>query len=306
MRFNRTQCGVMIVMVVSLFFIALPVLCQTTPHEVLRYAQLANGQSGAGYWLSSILVSNANNFAITVELVDHDHYNPNNYLRTTYYTNCSVSGMTFTIPANSACRLNTDGVGTLESGWIRFSTRNYGYYHLGGYVTYTYFSLPGNTAITTIGISATPIMQQFSFPVVRDAASGLDTAWALVNPWSDYVTTMVADLYQNGTKIATATITQQIYAHISEFLSTSQFNAFRNILQNANNFVGNMVVHGYTSNDDIIAAVLINRDLVYGGATVTVLQTNPLSQKADRRQEAETMTPAPQGKLVHVPWLPIL
>ncbi len=286
----------------------LPMMAQTSPYYRLRYSQIANGVSGPGRWVSTLMVSNVQSYAIHAYLEDFDHNNPMDWLDTVYTTNCTVvTGTEFIIPAYSSCRLETDGVGTLQTGWVRVTTTSsYSSDNLGGYLTYTFFSLSTGLPLSTVGVSSTPICGEFSLPVVRDAPTGLDTAWAMVNPWTyDGGTgseTMVADLYdQNGSKVASATITLDSWYHLSEFLSVR----FASVLGNAKNWVGNLYVHGYSSGNDVIASTLVNRGDIYGGATVTLNDVHYSKSDRDLRKEEAPFRLVPLKKLVQSPYSPI-
>jgi len=249
-----------------------PLWGQTDPYYRLRYAQEADGRIGSNTYATTVVVTNPHNFAINVMLEDFSDINGSVPMNTAYYHSCPVYAsdaysITVTIYAWSACRLDTAWTGTLETGWLRVSetTSNYA---IGGYLAYTYYtgSVSTGTPIFTVGISPTHIVSDFHIPVLRDLATGEDTAYAIVNPYN-YSITFLLYLYNNtGGYVANGTINLLPFGHKAQFFSE----LWPVTLGSASSFVGTAYFEGYGTTDAAVAAVLMSRKGQIGGATATL------------------------------------
>ena len=280
--------------------LAIPAWGQTNPSPELRYAQVANGLLSANsFYVTTLFVSNPDTIDVTAYVDSFDEANPSNSMNLGFQTTCALdpTGTEFTIPANAACSFVSDGGGgtppnpepNLKTGWLRVVTTSTGSDGnpslVGGYLAYTLYQGDYSNAfpIFTAGVSPTPIMTQFSIPVIRDAPSAQDIGFAMANPFGDGPINMDAQLVDiTGSVVDQTTLTLPTEGHIHLFLS----DLFPNTLGgNVSNFVGNLVVTGQTGGDAAIAAGLIQQGNEYGGAPPT---SNALYayQKAQSRQLA--------------------
>ena len=138
MKFKRCLLFTACLMGMVCFLSSTLMVGQTDPSWRLWYPQVVNGVIGNNTYVTSLIVSNPSNIGIEVALEDFDHNSPDQWLRTSYTSNCKVVGTHFFLPAFATCRLDTDGVGPYESGWLRISevTKSN---NLGGYLSYTYY-----------------------------------------------------------------------------------------------------------------------------------------------------------------------
>jgi hypothetical protein len=202
-RFFARSVVVVLLLVVAL---SIPSFGQTNREPRLRYAQVASGQSGSQTYVTTLLVSNANNFAVPAAIDSSDAANPNNSIGLGFQTNCAVdSSSLFTIAAFSSCRFTSTYNGPLKTGWLGVTENpqpsgSSGVDPIGGYLVFTLWQ--GNQftgyPIFTVGVSPTPIYYQFSIPVVRDTASNTDVGFAMANPFSDGPTGVVAQLVDSS------------------------------------------------------------------------------------------------------------
>jgi hypothetical protein len=304
-RFFARSVVVVLLLVVAL---SIPSFGQTNREPRLRYAQVASGQSGSQTYVTTLLVSNANNFAVPAAIDSSDAANPNNSIGLGFQTNCAVdSSSLFTIAAFSSCRFTSTYNGPLKTGWLGVTENpqpsgSSGVDPIGGYLVFTLWQ--GNQftgyPIFTVGVSPTPIYYQFSIPVVRDTASNTDVGFAMANPFSDGPTGVVAQLVDSsGNVVEQQNITLSTLGHTSQFLSQM----FPTTLGNAANFVGNLVVTAQTANDGVIATSLIQQGAQYGGAPPTTMsvkvakQANAGTLRADggmvREREKISSVPGP-------------
>jgi hypothetical protein len=272
-RFFAGSGGVVLLLFVAL---SIPSFGQTNPTSRLRYAQAANGLSGNTTYVTTLLVSNVNNFTVYGYIDSFDHDNPANSMGLGFTTNCAVNQSTaiFTIPVYSSCLFTSSGSGTLKTGWLRVTESDTQGTQLtdsiGGYLAYTLWL--GNQftgyPLFTVGVSPTPIFYQFSIPVVRDTASNTDVGFAMANPFSDGPTSVVAQLVDSsGTVVEQQNITLSTLGHTAKFLSEM----FPTTLSNASDFVGNLFVTAQTVNDGVIASSLMQQGAQYGGAPPTTM-----------------------------------
>lgn len=280
--------------------LAVPAWGQTNPSPELRYAQVANGLLSANsFYVTTLFVSNPDTMDATAAVDSFDEANPSNSMNLGFQTTCALdpTGTEFTIPANAACSFVSDGGGgtppnpepNLKTGWLRVVTTSTGSDGnpslVGGYLAYTLYQGDYSNAfpIFTAGVSPTPIMTQFTLPVIRDSSSFQDMGFAIANPFGDGPTDMQAQLFDtSGNVVDSADINLPTEGHIHEFLST----LFPKTLGgNVSNFVGNMVVTGATTNDAAIATGVIQQGAQYGGAPPTSVALYPV-QKAQSRQLA--------------------
>ncbi|MBZ5537464.1 MAG: hypothetical protein LAO31_16025 [Acidobacteriia bacterium] len=267
-------------------------LGQTDPSWRLWYPQVVNGVIGNNTYVTTLIVSNPSNIGIEVALEDFDHTSPDHWLRTSYTSNCKVVGTHFYITPFGACRLDTDGVGPYESGWLRI-TEVTSSNNLGGYLNYTYYQgdpLTG-TPIFTVGVSPMPACSRFSIPVLRDAGKGEDTAFAVVNP-NVFSINLRADLFDQTGLVDSRPISLTPQGHVAEFVSQ----LFPAALGNATKFVGNLLIYGLGGNDSASATAMIQKKDQYGGATATLQEVR--YSKMDSDYEVGKMGPTPEGKLV--------
>jgi hypothetical protein len=211
-------------------------------------------------------------------------------MRTGWITGCTItfnglSTFRFLVPAYSSCKVTTDGTGTLETGWVRF-TEYTNSKNLGGYLAWTLYqgTVNSGSPIFSVGVSPMEISQQFSIPIVRDAINGDDTGYSLVNPYASSIA-MRAFLYdKNGNQVTYADITMAPASHRAQFFSEM----FSPYLANANNFVGAVVFVGNTISDAAIASTLIQTKGQYGGASATLF--NIRGSKSPRDGGLEEVT----------------
>ncbi|MGB7622660.1 MAG: hypothetical protein WBN92_09960 [Terriglobia bacterium] len=296
------------IMTILVFLVALPVMGQTEYNWRLRYAQVANGVSGNSTYVTTLVVSNPEDRTSEVQLEDFDHNIPMNALRTQYFTDCFVTGATtstlnFQVPPHSSCKLDTDGVGSLETGWLRV-TEVTNTHDLGGYLSWTYYS--GNqftgTPLFTVGVSPTRIYNQLSIPVLRDAPRGEDTGYALVNPYNSSVT-MQAQLFDKaGVLRCSGPISFPPFAHVAQMVSE----LCPNTLGSATGFVGNLIVTGSTGNDAAIATAVIARRGAFGGATASMSVDAHVDAKRVQERGGEESGPARGSFNVDGKWNPLL
>jgi hypothetical protein len=306
-----------------MLFLSVPILGQTNLNNILRYAHVANGVqgagSGAGTYVTTLLVSNPNNFLVHAVVDSFDDANPSNMLNIGFTTDCplstdSVTGQqtVFAIAPFSACRLLSAGTGPLKTGWLRIfetdSSGNTGTSLIGGYLTFTFYQ--GNQftgfPIFTVGVSPTPIFSQFSLPVVRDAATNQDIGFAMANPFDNTggPISMTAQLFNSsGTMIDQHVFTMNQFSHIAQFLSQ----IFPATLGSVNNFVGNLVVFGNSgTGDGAVATALLQQASQFGGAAPNS-DIILLAKSAARggRQEATGST-RPHEKINNIATGPVL
>ncbi|MBZ5538368.1 MAG: hypothetical protein LAO31_20650 [Acidobacteriia bacterium] len=265
-----------------MLFLSVPILGQTNLNNILRYAHVANGVqgtgSGSGTYVTTLLVSNPNNFLVHAVVDSFDDANPNNTLNIGFTTDCPLTTDTttntqtvFAIAPFSACRLLSAGTGQLKTGWLRIfetdSSGNTGTSVIGGYLTFTFYQ--GNQftgfPIFTVGVSPVPIFNQFSLPIVRDAATNQDIGFAMANPFTNPPVVMTAQLFNSsGTAIDQHVFTMDQFSHVALFLSQ----LFPGTLGSVNNFVGNLVVFGDpTLGDGAVATALLQQGSQFGGAS---------------------------------------
>jgi hypothetical protein len=292
MRFKRCTLFTALLLGLMTLLSTTWIFGQTDPSWRLWYPQVVNGMIGNNTYVTTLVVSNPSNIGIEVALEDFDHNSPDQWLRTAYTSNCKVTGTHFFITAFSSCRLDTDGVGAYESGWLRITevtnTNN-----LGGYLTYTYYqggSVAG-TPIYTVGVSPMPACSRFSIPILRDSSSGEDTAFAIVNP-NVYSINLRADLFDQSGLLESRPISLVPLGHVAQFVSQ----LFPTSLGNATKFVGNLLISGLGNNDSASATALMQRKDQYGGAPATLLDVR--YSKIDGDYEIGRITPAPAGKLI--------
>jgi len=263
-----------------------PLWGQTMPYWRLRYAQEADGVTGNNTYATTVVVTNPNSVYINVILEDFSDIN-GNPMNTAYYHSCptvtaNASSITVQIAPYSACRLDTAWTGSLETGWLRV-TETTNTYVIGGYLAYTYYlgSVSTGTPIFTVGISPTPIVSWFTVPVLRDYATGEDTAYSVVNPYS-YSVSLKALLYDAyGNQLTWTQINLAPAGHRAQFFSE----LFPNYLASPSQFVGCVHFEGVGSTDAAIAAVLVARKGQFGGATATL--DSIYSSKAPPRLDQE-------------------
>lgn len=274
---------------------SVPAWSQTGPASRLRYAQAANGQTGSQTYVTTLLVSNPNNFAVQAFIDTFDDANPANPMGLGLGTNCQFDPATnnFTIPKNSSCLFVSDGGVNpdgsrrpLKTGWLRASEAS-GNNVIGGYLAFTlHQGIPATGfPLFTVGVSPTPRFSQFSVPVVRDVPTNQDIGFAMSNPFGDGPSTVTAQLVNaSGSVAEQQDITLPAFAHMARFLSQM----FPATLGSAVNFVGNLFVTAKTSNDAVIATALIQQGNQFGGAPPT---TNALylgtGKKADALDQRE-------------------
>jgi hypothetical protein len=306
-----------------MLFLSVPILGQTNLNSILRYAHVANGVqgtgSGAGTYVTTLLVSNPNNFLVHGVVDSFDDADPSKTLNIGFQTDCPLTTdattgqqTVFAIAPFSACRLLSAGTGPLKTGWLRIfetdSAGNTGTSLIGGYLTFTFYQ--GNQftgfPLFTVGVSPTPIFSQFSLPVVRDAATNQDIGFAMSNPFDNTFgpIVMTAQLVNaGGTQIDQHVFTMNQFSHVALFLSQ----LFPNTLGSANNFVGNLVVFGNTSSGDgAVATALLQQGSEFGGAPPTsdIILTAKSAGKAGR-QEAEGST-RPHEQIKNVTTGPVI
>lgn len=292
MRFKRCLALTVGLLGLVIFFSSSLMVGQTDPSWRLWYPQVVNGVIGNNTYVTTLIVSNPSNIGIEVALEDYDHTSPDHWLRTSYASNCRVVDTHFFIPALSSCRLDTDGVGPYESGWLRI-TEVTSSNNLGGYLSYTYYQgspLTGSP-LFTVGVSPMPACSRFSIPVLRDVNKGEDTAFAMVNP-NVFSINMRADLFDASGLVDSRPISLVPRGHIAQFASQ----LFPTALENATKFVGNLLIYGLGGNDSASATALIQRKDQFGGATTTLQEVR--YSKMDSDFEVGRMGPAPAGKLV--------
>jgi hypothetical protein len=287
MKSRKSWLLTMGIMVLLVILVSIPVFGQTEQSNRLRYGQVANGVSGSSTYVSTLVVSNPQDRTVEVKLEDFDHNNPNNALRTQYFTDCTISfngtiSLNFLIPPFSSCKLETDGVGALETGWLRV-TEVTGSYSLGGYLAWTYYLGNQTTGIPvfTIGVSPMEAYNQISIPVLRDNSSNEDTGYSLVNPYTSPVSVRARLFNKSGVEVSFVDITLQGWGHRAQFLSE----LFPVTLGPANQFVGNLVITGWTNTDGVLASVLIARRGQFGGATASMSSSFKLTKRANDREE---------------------
>ena len=290
---------------------SIPVFGQVNLNNVLRYAHVANGAQGNGTYVTTLLVSNPNNFLVHAVIDSFDDASPINSLNIGFTTDCpltvdATTGQTtvFAIAPFSACRLRSAGTGQLKTGWIRIfetdSSGNIGTDLIGGYLTFTFFQGAPiiGVPIFTVGVSPTPIFSQFSLPVVRDAATNLDIGFAMSNPFDQTggPIVMTADLVNAaGTQIDQHVFTMDQFSHVALFLSQ----LFPNTLGTVNNFVGNLIVFGQQSTGDgAVATALLQQGGQFGGAppNIDILLQAKSAGKAGRQEAAGSTRPHEQIK----------
>ncbi|MBZ5551606.1 MAG: hypothetical protein LAO21_02720 [Acidobacteriia bacterium] len=292
MKFKRCLLFTACLMGMVCFLSSTLMVGQTDPSWRLWYPQVVNGVIGNNTYVTSLIVSNPSNIGIEVALEDFDHNSPDQWLRTSYTSNCKVVGTHFFLPAFATCRLDTDGVGPYESGWLRISevTKSN---NLGGYLSYTYYQGDAviGTPLFTVGVSPMPACSRFSIPVLRDVAKGEDTAFAVVNP-NVFSINLRADLFDVKGLVDSRPISLLPQGHVAQFVSQ----LFPSALGNATKFVGNLLIYGLGGNDSASATALIQRKDQYGGATTTLQEVR--YSKMDSDYEVGKMGPSPEGKLI--------
>ncbi|MBZ5555145.1 MAG: hypothetical protein LAO21_20720 [Acidobacteriia bacterium] len=317
----KTRKPIFISLLTAMFlmlFLSVPIPGQTNLNSILRYAHIANGQSGSGTYVATLLVSNPNNFLVHAVVDSFDDANPANSLNIGFQTDCplstdSATGLqtVFAISPFSACRLLSAGTGQLKTGWLRIfetdASGNLGADVIGGYLTFTFYQ--GNQftgfPIFTVGVPPTPIFSQFSLPVVRDAATNQDIGFAMANPFDNTFgpIVMTAQLFNSsGTMIDQHVFTMDQFSHVALFLSQ----VFPGTLGSANNFVGNLVVFGNTSTGDGAAATaLLQQANQFGGAPPNSDIILVAKSAGKGRQEAVSST-RPHERIKNVTTGPVL
>jgi hypothetical protein len=309
MRIKRFFAGTVVVVLLLVVALSIPSFGQTNPTSRLRYAQVANGLLGNNAtYVTTLLVSNINNFTVYGYIDSFDHDNPANPMGLGFTTNCTVDLSTaiFTIPRYSSCLFTSSGSGTLKTGWLRVTESDTQGNQLadwiGGYLAYTLWQ--GNQftgyPISTVGVSPTPIYDQFSIPVIRNASTNTDIGFAIVNPFgSGGSVTMNAQLVDtNGTIVEQHDITLNELEHNAKFLSE-----IFTTLTSANSFVGTLYLTAYLSGDGVIATALMRQGDQYGGAPLTTMsvlaakQANASTMREDggmvREREKISSVPGP-------------
>jgi hypothetical protein len=246
-----------------------PAWGQTIPNFELFYAQAANGLIGSQTYVTTLLVSNPNSFTVQGFIDSFDHANPANPIGLGFTTGCGFdpNQNVFTIAPSSSCQFVSSGQGALKTGWLMVSESS-GNNDIGGYLAYTLYQGDQFTGvpITTVGVSPTPVLSQFSLPVVRDAASNKDIGFAMANPFGDGPVSMLAQLVNaNGNVVEQYPVTLGIGVHKAEFLSQ-----FFTTLATASNFVGNLFVTQLNAQDGVIATGLLQQGAQLGGAPPTM------------------------------------
>jgi hypothetical protein len=261
---------------------SIPVFGQTNLNNLLRYAHVANGVSGSGTYVTTLLVSNPNNFTVHAVVDSFDDASPINSLNIGFTTDCPLTtdastGLqtVFAIAPNSACRLVSAGTGQLKTGWLRIfetdASGNQGTSLIGGFLTFTFYQGDQFTGfpIFTVGVSPTPIFSEFSLPVVRNVATNQDIGFAMSNPFDSTggPIVMTALLFNAaGVQIDQHVFTMDQFSHVALFLSQ----VFPATLGTVNNFVGNLIVFGNASTGDgAVATALLQQGNQFGGAPPT-------------------------------------
>ncbi|MBZ5552757.1 MAG: hypothetical protein LAO21_08570 [Acidobacteriia bacterium] len=308
MKLRKTLILRLGIMAILLLLAALPMMGQTEYNWRLRYAQVANGVSGNSTYVTTLVVSNPEDRISEVQLEDFDHNIPMNALRTQYFTDCFVTASTtttlnFQVPPHSSCKLDTDGVGTLETGWLRV-TEVTNSHNLGGYLSWTYYA--GNQftgmPLFTVGVSPTRVYNQISIPVLRDFATGEDTGYALVNPYNSGIT-MQAQLYdKSGVVRCSGTISFAAFAHAAQMVSE----LCPVTLATATGFVGNLILTGSTGSDAAIGTAVIARRGAFGGATASMSVDSHVDSKRAQENGREEAATARSSFNVDGKWNPLL
>ncbi|MDD5544674.1 MAG: hypothetical protein PHX83_16025 [Acidobacteriia bacterium] len=264
---NRTYLFIA-VMALLIIGLSIPANAQTMPNFRLRYAQAANGVIGSQTYITTLFVTNPQNFSIQAFIDSFDDANPANPIGLGFSTSCGFDPTTnlFTVPADGTCQFVSDGQGPLKTGWLR-ATENSGNNNIGGYLVFTLYQ--GNQfsgfPLLTVGVSPTAILSQFSVPVVRDVNTGKDVGFAMANPFNDGPVTMAVQLVDpNGNPLEEHDVTLQTEGHLAEFASQ-----FFSTLANARNFVGSIVATQRVAQDGVVATALLQTGAQLGGAPPT-------------------------------------
>lgn len=277
MRFRRVP--VYLIAIVSLVILLTTLsFGQTDPNSQLRFAQVANGQTGQDWWVTTLIISNPDSSAREVQIESYEGVTESGQpipLALGFKTACSAGSTSdsYILPAQGTCKFESNALGSLKAGWMRVTEK--GGHEIGGYLFYTiYRGDPATTGIpmSSVGVSPMHVCGGMSIPVVRNKAKEEDTGLAAANPYNYQVRMNISLYNSSGTLLKTLIggtdqgLELQPLEHGALFLSQ----LFPDELAEANNFVGKLVLTGITSNDGVIATALVAKGNVYGGAPVTL------------------------------------
>ena len=276
MRFRRVP--VYLIAIVSLVILLTTLsFGQTDPNSQLRFAQVANGQTGQDWWVTTLIISNPDSSAREVQIESYEGVTDSGQpvpLALGFKTTCSIGSTpdSYILRADGTCKFESSAAGSLKAGWLRVTEKNG--HDIGGYLFYTiYRGDPATTGfpMSSVGVSPMHVCGGMSIAVVRNKSKEEDTGLAAANPYN-YQVRMNISLYDSaGTLIRTLIggtdegLELQSLEHGALFVSQ----LFPE-LANVNNFVGKLVLTGVTSSDGVIATALVAKGNIYGGAPVTL------------------------------------
>jgi hypothetical protein len=176
----------------------------------LFFPQVADGTSGDHSWRTSLTLVNRSTNAATASVnFFGDDGTP---------LNLSIQGkissqFKFTIPALGTLRVQTDGVGPLQTGWARIDTDQ----SLSGIASFAFF-VSGERFVSEVGVPSTVDLR--SLLLFAESGERISTGIALANPddrLSVDVTLTLKDT--QATPLASHTLTLPPNGHLSKYLS---------------------------------------------------------------------------------------
>ncbi|MBZ5553554.1 MAG: hypothetical protein LAO21_12595 [Acidobacteriia bacterium] len=250
---------------------------QTDPNAQLRFAQVANGQTGQDWWVTTLIISNPDSSAREIRIESYEGVTDAGQpvpLALGFKTTCSGGSTadSYVLRGDGTCKFESSATGGLKAGWLRVTEKNG--HNIGGYLFYTiYRGDPATTGfpMSSVGVSPMHVCGGMSIAVVRSKSKEEDTGLAAANPYN-YQVRMNISLYDSsGTLMRTLIggteggLELQPLEHGALFVSQ----LFPE-LANVDNFVGKLSLTGVTSNDGVIATALVAKGNIYGGAPVTL------------------------------------